>query len=139
MRPPRPRRAWLAPSTIVLATVLVTAAYSRPSTEATFPGDNGKIAWVREPGSVGEIYVMSPDGSGKVNLTQTATREYDPVWRASGSTLLFTRDRGPSSPSIWQKDALPGASEQQLAPLGAAAPISAPAWSPTARSPSRPR
>ena len=60
------KRSMLA---IVVALLLVPA-----TGHAAFPGANGKIAFER----AGDIWTMNPDGTGQVNLTNTAAAEINP-------------------------------------------------------------
>ncbi len=41
-----------------------------------------------------EIYLMNPDGSDQINLTQHRARDSAPVWSPTGEQILFTSDRG---------------------------------------------
>ena len=41
-----------------------------------------------------EIYIMNPDGSDQINLTQHRARDSAPVWSPTGEQILFTSDRG---------------------------------------------
>jgi Tol biopolymer transport system component len=66
------------------------------SSEATFSGLNGKIAFTRRiiegmPAVTREddIYVINPDGTGERNLTRTVYGEYQPDWSSDGTKLLF--------------------------------------------------
>ena len=40
-----------------------------------------------------EIYLMNPDGSGILRLTDHPTRDYDPVWSPTGEQILFVSHR----------------------------------------------
>ena len=40
-----------------------------------------------------EIYIMNPDGSEKVNLTQHRAKDMSAVWSPSGEQILFVSDR----------------------------------------------
>ena len=40
-----------------------------------------------------EIYIMNPDGSEQVNLTEHRADDYDPVWSPTGKQILFVSDR----------------------------------------------
>ncbi len=41
-----------------------------------------------------EVYIMNPDGSEQVNLTQHRAQDLDAVWSPTGEQILFTSDRG---------------------------------------------
>ena len=70
----------------VLALVLCWST----TAEATFPGTPGKIAIT--VGGPADIFVMNPDGSGLVNVTNTGDiAEEAPEWSPDGQRLLFTR------------------------------------------------
>lgn len=69
-----------------LALVVLTAALVLPAAaHATFPGQNGKIAFVRS----GDIWTMDPDGTGQVNLTNSPQIETTPAWSPDGTKIAF--------------------------------------------------
>jgi hypothetical protein len=76
-------------SLVALAASLALA----PAAHATFPGANGKIAFVC--GSA--ICTVNPDGSNEVQLTQpdTSNGDFDssPTWSADGTKVAFTSRR----------------------------------------------
>jgi uncharacterized repeat protein (TIGR01451 family) len=73
------------PAFVVLVFVLI-AAFALPATaHATFPGANGKIAFVRG----GDIWTMNPDGTNQVNLTNDAPVQSSPAWSADGNKIAF--------------------------------------------------
>ena len=41
-----------------------------------------------------DIYIMNPDGTGQVNLTQHPASDSQPVWSPTGEKILFTSNRG---------------------------------------------
>ena len=41
-----------------------------------------------------EIYIMNPDGSDQINLTQHRAKDSAPVWSPTGEQILFVSDRG---------------------------------------------
>lgn len=52
---------------------------ARPAT-AAFPGENGKIAFTSERDGNREIYLIDPDGSGEVNITNHAGFDHFASW-----------------------------------------------------------
>lgn len=40
-----------------------------------------------------EVYVMAPDGSGQVNLTNNPGNDFDPVWSPDGTHIAFVSNR----------------------------------------------
>ena len=40
-----------------------------------------------------DIYIMNPDGTGRVNLTRHNAKDSEPTWSPSGKHILFTSDR----------------------------------------------
>jgi hypothetical protein len=82
--------------------------------EATFPGENGIIAFQTE----GEIWTIDPVSGTQSRLVADAG---DPAWSADGQRLAFTRTGG-----VWVSHA-DGSSQVQLS---STAGDRAPAWSP---------
>ena len=63
-----------------------------PSVYAQAP-ETEKIAFVSKRDGNAEIYIMNPDGSGQVNLTQHPAADYHPAWSPNGKHILFSSDR----------------------------------------------
>lgn len=64
-----------------------------PAAHATFPGENGRIAFVRS----GSIYIVTRDGSDLTRLTTTNRPAVAPFWSPDGSKLVFELDRPPDA------------------------------------------
>lgn len=82
---------------VLLAVVTLPA-----SAHATFPGANGKIAFVRggDMLSGGDIWTMDPDGTNQVNLTNSPATDESPSWSPDGNQIAFTSDRS-GAKQIW--------------------------------------
>src|ERR671916_3404922 len=88
---------------MVSAGLLLTAlAGTAREAEATFPGNNGLIAFasnratgegVDNPEGDFEIFTMNPDGTDLTQLTHNAAFDFDPDWSAGGEKIAFESDR----------------------------------------------
>ena len=74
-----------------LSTLLVLGIFSAALAKA--PG-TPKIVFTSTRDGNSEIYIMNPDGSAQVNLTQHGAPDYDPVWSPTGEEILFVSNRG---------------------------------------------
>ncbi len=99
---------------------------------STFPGGNGKIAFVVET-ETGEdqIWVMEPDGSGQTQLTDPAPgSDRDPSWSADGTRIVFAREVSDDPiVDIWVMDA-DGSGQTPLTTNGSGTLVSDPTFSP---------
>src|SRR5918997_4530401 len=86
---------------MTVAALLLLAGTAREA-EATFPGQNGKIAFasdrttgegVNNPEGDFEIFVMNRDGSDLQQLTENAESDFDPEWSPDGERIVFQSDR----------------------------------------------
>ena len=57
-------------ATVLTLAAMSTVMHGRPAS-ATFPGTNGRIAFVRCDPNQCDIWLMNPDGSAQVDLTNT--------------------------------------------------------------------
>ena len=75
-------------ATAVSALIMAGTAF------AAFPGTNGKIAFVHDPGTAGsniDIFTMDATGQNRTPLTSTPDDDYDPSWSADGEMIAFSR------------------------------------------------
>ena len=72
----------------VAGVVIGLALLVPASAQASFPGANGKIAFVR----AGDIWTMDPDGTNQVNLTNDAPVQNNPAWSADGNRIAFDQN-----------------------------------------------
>lgn len=80
---------------------LLVAVALPASAHASFPGKNGKIAFVstRNSSANTEIFTMNPDGTGTSQLTHDAAHDSFPAWSPDGSKIAFvaSHDNTPGS------------------------------------------
>jgi len=71
---------------------LLFAAAASP-VGATFPGRNGKIAFLSDRGGSSQIYLMRPDGTHVSRIARTGEAA-QPSWSPDGKALVFAELRG---------------------------------------------
>jgi hypothetical protein len=108
---------------ITVSFVLLAALALAAPAHATFPGANGKIAFVRG----GDIWTMNPDGTDQVNITNSPENELVPAWSPDGKKVAFGIGPQPGSGQIWVMNA-DGTGRTKLSD-GSRADYD-PAWSP---------
>ena len=78
---------------------LVCAAVVAPA-QASFPGENGRIAYERWASGVDhDIYSAEADGSGERRLTDDPGDDVDPAWSPDGTQIAYASSRDPDDPS----------------------------------------
>ncbi len=95
----------LVVASVITASVVVVSAGPAP---ATYPGPNGKIAVVGDDGDE-EIYVMNPNGTNPLKLTNNAVCDRDPSFSGDGKKIVYWThpcpDFLPDEWEIWIIDA----------------------------------
>jgi Tol biopolymer transport system component len=86
-------KAALLAIAVALAACLVALVGTAKPAGATFPGANGKIAYVRN--DLGDdydsnIYSMNPEGTAQTNLTNRSGRYSLPTWSPDGTKIAFS-------------------------------------------------
>ena len=121
---------------MVSAGLLVALAGTPREAGATFPGENGKIAFasnrtvgegVDNPEGDFEIFTMNRDGTGLQQLTRNAARELHPDYAPDGKKIAFVSDRN-FQPGIYTMNA--DGTKQKKRSLGPATAFQFPSWSP---------
>jgi TolB protein len=123
------RVAMVAVAAVLAAFLLALVVRMEPS-EAAFPGQNGKIAFISDEDAKSdwEIYTMNPDGSNPTNISNHPAHDDFPAWSPNGDKIAFSSDRdGITDIYIMNAD---GSNPTNItnAQLGSASTM--PAWSP---------
>jgi Tol biopolymer transport system component len=89
-------RARAAASRVLLAVgllMLILLAVQGGPAEATFPGDNGKIAWLQSPSGhpeTTEIYTNGGFLGGSIRITHNNAREFEPSYSPDGRRIVYS-------------------------------------------------
>ena len=83
-------RAWTVAAAMLLGAGL--AGTATPSV-AIVPGPNGRIVWEGSDGNAPDIFTMNPDGTAKVNLTNSPANDVFPAWSNDSTRITFASDR----------------------------------------------
>ena len=80
----------------VLFAAAVVFAAAAGSAQAVFPGGNGKVAFSKAGlGGQWDVWTINPDGTGVVNITQSAGLwDYAPVWSPDRTRIAYLRGDG---------------------------------------------
>jgi Tol biopolymer transport system component len=102
------------------------------SREPVWSPDGTKIAFTSymngTVGSSSDIFVMNPDGTGRVNLTKFSGFDDEPAWSPDGTKIAWRSNRGNSNDAeVWVMNA-DGSSPVQVTHHGGV--DDEPAWSP---------
>jgi WD40-like Beta Propeller Repeat/HYR domain len=81
---------WLKESLSLSYRVFILSSLPDQSAFATFPGENGKIAFVRIVEGNEEIYAINADGSGQTRLTNHPSGDTYPDWSPDGTKIAFS-------------------------------------------------
>jgi Tol biopolymer transport system component len=85
----------------------VSNAHAAQDHDADWSPDGTKIAFISDRAGVTggtDILVMNPDGSGQIDLSNDAGRDFAPEWSPDGIRLSFRNDRTGNN-DIWVMDA----------------------------------
>jgi Tol biopolymer transport system component len=83
----------LAAAIVAAWLVVVLATPTKPA-EAAFPGKNGKIVFVIQPGGFdSEIVTMKPNGDNKTQLTNDQAFDANPTFSPNGKKIAFETGR----------------------------------------------
>jgi uncharacterized repeat protein (TIGR01451 family) len=121
------KQGWI-PSAVKSANFTLPVVAPTPA-PTPVPGAAGKtIAFVRSQSNGAEIFLMNPDGTGQVNLTNSQGDDYEPAWSPDGKKIAFTTLRGYGGVSKIYLMNADGTAPQNLS--NAAGGDGSPAWSP---------
>jgi Tol biopolymer transport system component len=69
---------------------LVALAFAPVAVAGTFPGSNGRIAYVQTVGGVPQVFSMSSSGRDRRQVTHDPAGADNPDWSADGRSLAFS-------------------------------------------------
>jgi Tol biopolymer transport system component len=71
------------------------------TTFGALSGDGRKVAYESSPSGQQNIYIANLDGSGEVQLTDSPSQNYRPVFYPAGTHIAFVSDRAGGDRDIW--------------------------------------
>jgi WD40-like Beta Propeller Repeat len=71
-----------------LVVLIMMVVEARPA-EATFPGNNGRIAFVGQGVLDSHIFTIDPDGSGLDKISTRPFYDSDPAWSPDGKKIAY--------------------------------------------------
>ncbi len=91
---------------IVLSIIFVLSpSLLDQSAFGTFPGENGKIAFMNVRDGNAEVYVMNADGSGQTNISNNPSADSAPSWSPDGTKIAFVSNRDRNNGEIYVMNA----------------------------------
>ena len=108
--------------------------FSNGSSDPAYSPDGSKVAFVSSnPGGGYQIFVMNADGTGRRQVTTSATPKTEPAWSPDGTRIAYVANSvdvdGQTDLEIWAINA-DGTGRTQLTNNGLNVPDTQPAWSP---------
>jgi hypothetical protein len=86
---------------VLLASLVAMLVVTQREAQATFPGQNGRIAFASErttgvdnPTGDSEIFTINPDGTGLKQLTNNSVGDYFPVVSPDGTKIAYESQNG---------------------------------------------
>ena len=89
-----------------------------------------KILFTSSRDDNSDIYLMNPDGSEQVNLTNHRADDIFPVWSPTGEQILFASDRGQRAWGTWDLYLMDADGENVKKVFGKSATRTGATWSP---------
>jgi Tol biopolymer transport system component len=85
------------------AALSVALAVAQEPAKATFPGQNGRIAYVGYDGkNSSEIFTVSSSGVRPKQLTRGKSHKANPAWSPDGRRMAFVRLKEGPPTATWQ-------------------------------------
>jgi Tol biopolymer transport system component len=85
---------------LVLAGILLTAGFAAAGSDATTPGPNGRIVYVRQVHGHSRLFTIQPDGTKETQITHGAADAMSPDWSPDGKLIAFGYETPPANGSV---------------------------------------